>query len=114
MDSDEAQPADLLHAIHGMPPRTLLLPSVNAGQSQISTDRSIPLLSPDVPSFMPQTCPSRLWVMSRFRAVVSSTLPAPMLGADQRVRRSPTERCPGPCQVLPRSPVSNLVSKSGW
>jgi hypothetical protein len=48
---------DPLHAIHGMPSRTLLLLSIRAGQGQITTSRLEPLLSPGVPSFMPQTCP---------------------------------------------------------
>jgi hypothetical protein len=48
-----------LHAIHGMPSRTLLLRAFAAGQRQITTARSIPLLSPAVPWSMPQICPRR-------------------------------------------------------
>jgi hypothetical protein len=44
-----ADPSDPLHAIYGMRPRSLLLPSVGAGQGQIATDRSIPLLPLAVP-----------------------------------------------------------------
>jgi hypothetical protein len=38
-----------LHAIYGMPSQTLLFRAFAAGQGQITTVRSIPLLSPDVP-----------------------------------------------------------------
>jgi hypothetical protein len=48
---------DLLHAIHGMRLPMPLLRAFGAGQSQITTARSIPLLSPHVPWFTPQTCP---------------------------------------------------------
>jgi hypothetical protein len=61
--------ADALHAIYGMPPRTLLLPAFAAGQSQITTDRSAPLLSLAVPSSMPQTCPRCLLTMRRLGSV---------------------------------------------
>ena len=61
-DSNGARPADPLHAIYGMRTRSLLLLSVGAGDRQITTDRSIPLLSLAVPCFMPQICPRPLWV----------------------------------------------------
>jgi hypothetical protein len=49
--------SDLLHAIRGMPWRTLLLGAFAAGQGQSTTVRWAPLLSLAVPCFMPQTCP---------------------------------------------------------
>jgi hypothetical protein len=58
-DSNGAQGADPLHAIHGTPPRTLLLQAFAAGQSHMTTARVVPLLSPAVPWSMPQTCPKR-------------------------------------------------------
>jgi hypothetical protein len=49
---------DLLHAIHGMPPRTPLLQSVGAAQSQITTARVEPPWSLAVPYSMPQRSPN--------------------------------------------------------
>jgi hypothetical protein len=48
---------DPLHAIHGMPWRTLLLRASAAGQGPSTTARSAPRLSLAVPCFMPQICP---------------------------------------------------------
>ena len=48
---------DPLHAIYGMPWRTLLLRAFAAGQGQSTTVRWVPLLSLAVPCFMSQTCP---------------------------------------------------------
>jgi hypothetical protein len=109
-----------------MPPRSLLLPSVSAGQSQISTDRSIPLLSPDIPCFMSQRCPSRLWVMSRFRAypaarVVTASPPTltggalggdatgEALGVARRLRRALTTRRTRPIQPSTNQTVAAMM-----
>jgi len=48
---------DLSHAIHGIPPRTPLLKSVGAAESQSTTAGWAPPLSLAVPYSMPQTCP---------------------------------------------------------
>jgi hypothetical protein len=50
---------DLLHVIHGTPLRTPLLGAFAAGQREITTTRSVPLLSPAVPWLMPQPCPGK-------------------------------------------------------
>jgi hypothetical protein len=71
----ESNGPDPLHAIHGMRTRSLLLLSVGAGDRQITTDRSIPLLSLAVPCFMPQICPRPLWVMSHLSAVPRDAQP---------------------------------------
>ena len=52
------EPPDPLHAIHGLSPRTPLLRSVGAAQSQITTARLEPPLSLAVPYFKPQACPN--------------------------------------------------------
>jgi hypothetical protein len=97
---------DLLHAIHGTVLPSFLDRSVRAGENEIPTARPEPFLSLAVPCSMPQTCPKRLWVMSRFSTVPVRALPIQALRADQGMGHSPTGSRPGPSRAVTRGAVS--------
>jgi hypothetical protein len=96
-----------LHAMYGMPWRTPLLRVFAAGQGQTTTARWAPLLFVAVPCFMPQTCPSRHWIL-RCPAVCHCMLP-------EWIRRSPAaadhaRTQSGPGVINDRSPLGDCSS----